>query len=104
VAAILMHTSVRLAADYDHLPAVNVCNNSTGMLFSVLELQVIIDPDDDMVFERTLNQLMKQVWCNKFMDVCAGEVRSKRLVDSGELGWKEKQEANPCTTMSWMMP
>ena len=55
------------------------------------KLQVFVYPGDNMVFERSLYQLMEKIWRNEFVDVCTGEVRSERLVDYGKLGWKEKR-------------
>jgi len=83
---------------------VNVSNYFTGTLFAVLKLQILVDPSDEVVFECSLNQLVKKIWGDKFVDVCAGEIQSERLLESSKLGWKEKCRHDTCTTMSWMMP
>ena len=78
--------------DENHLPLINICNDLTGMLLSMLKLQILIDPGDQVVLERSLNQLMEKIWGDKFMDVSAGKVHSKRLSEYSKLGWTEKNE------------
>jgi len=45
--------------DHNHLPSINVSNDFTGTLLAMLKLQIFVDPGDKMVFECSLNKLMK---------------------------------------------
>ena len=41
------------------LPAINVINNSFGLLLGVSHLDVVYDPGDDVVLKRPLDELMQ---------------------------------------------
>ena len=40
----------------------------------MFELQKLVDPGDEMVLERALDQLMQKVQGDKFMNVCVWKV------------------------------
>ena len=81
-----------VAVDHNHLPVINVGNDFPGMLLSMLEFQIFVNPGDEVVFEHAFNQLMKKIRGDKFMDVSTGEVQGERLLEPSELHWKEKNE------------
>ena len=74
----------------NHLPAINVSNDFTCVLLSMLKLQIFIDPCDEVVLEHAFNELMKKIQGNEFVDVCVGEIQSERLQDSSKLEWTQK--------------
>ena len=65
---------------HNHLPAINISNDFASALFSMGKLQILIDPDDKIVLECALNQLVKKIWGDEFVDVCTREIQSERLV------------------------
>lgn len=46
-------------------------------------LEITHNPLDKMVFEHTLNQLVKEVWGDEFIDVCMGEMFGEWLRGGG---------------------
>jgi len=81
-----------MAMNHNHLPPVNISDDFTRALLSVLKFQILIDPCDNVVLECSLNQLMKKIRCNKFVDVSTRKVRSERLSDHSKPGRTEKNE------------
>ena len=45
----------------------------------MLALEILGDPVDKVIFEHTLDQLMKEVWGYQFMDICTREMLGERL-------------------------
>ena len=50
------------------------------------DVKVVLNPGDEVVFESSLNELMKKVWGNQFMDVCSWEVIREWLKDEVQSG------------------
>jgi hypothetical protein len=66
------------------IPAVDIIKNAVRLSTAMDRYQVLLDPGDQVILERALDELMKNVWGNKMMDVGTREIIRKRLY----LGYK----------------
>jgi len=55
-------------------PPINFVQNHFAPRLSVLFLEITDNPLNKMVFEHTLDELVKQVWGDEFVDVRMGKV------------------------------
>lgn len=65
------------------LPTINLIQDGPTLHFSMSLLEITHNPLDKMVFEHTLNQLVKEVWGDEFIDVCMGEMFGEWLRGGG---------------------
>lgn len=61
------------------LPIIDVFEDPVGSCLTVGLDKPLLDPLDDVVFERPFDNLMEEVWGDHFVDVSSGEMGSKRL-------------------------
>jgi hypothetical protein len=69
----------------------------------VHNLEIFLNPHDEMILECSLDDLMKEVWAEKFVDICTGKagrewLGSKVSTCSGE------SEGGQCTRKSDTIP
>ena len=63
--------SREVLSDHAHSPAIDLTYDHTSPSFSILQDDPVVDPIDDVVFER-LDDLVQQVPGEKLMDVGSG--------------------------------
>ena len=64
------------------LPSIDFIQDRVGFCFAVLTLKVFTHPLNEVILKHSLNELVKQIWSDKLIDVGVGEVVSKRLESS----------------------
>jgi hypothetical protein len=65
--------------------------------------QILHNPINQMVLE-WLDQLMKDIWCDKLMDICSWEVTGEWLDFDGETQLEQHLVGNILTTISPRIP
>ena len=58
---------------------IDVCDDALSCCFAMLELEVLEQPGDKVVFECAFDALVEEVGGKEFVDVGVGEVIGKRL-------------------------
>jgi hypothetical protein len=63
------------------IPPIDVVNDGIGLSFRVIGVDVVDDPLNHMILERSLDELMQKIRCNELVNVGTGKVARERLAD-----------------------
>jgi hypothetical protein len=89
-----------------NLPPVNICENTICLILTMFGIDILNDPRNKMIFKGILDDLMKKVRCQKFMDVGVGKMGREwlgfRVCQSGTCPIESKTDVQqgrllPCT-------
>lgn len=61
------------------IPPVNVIHNASSIHSRVGVEYIFLNPRDKVVFEGSLDNLMKQIWRKELTNICSGKVRREWL-------------------------
>jgi len=51
-------------------PPINIVEDFVGFCFAICNLEVLANPGHKVVLENTFYDLVKEIWCQHFVDIC----------------------------------